>query len=173
MRHENRKHDIAIGKEAKDFSNISVVMRPSFFDFVKANFVQDLQKSSDILKVANIEGIKVATEDHGEAFVEYSVEITFEANKGCHTIKLTAYTTNSHVMIQPMHEKSGLKENLGNLSSPRYFVEQFLLPWSNECISNNRFDEATRSVYLNLLKEEIKKLDLTKLDQKKTTRVSV
>ena len=145
-------------------------MRPSFFEFVKAHFIQDMLDLPNILRVENGEGVKVSTESKGDSFVEYSLEITFEEKQISHTMKLTAYATTSQIMIQSMNEKIGVKEHLGNEGSPRFFTEQFLLPWCKTVISTGRFDDTTRSVLNNILKEEIKKLDLNKLDQKKNTK---
>ena len=167
MRHEGKKQEIAITKEAKDCSNITVAMKASFFEFVKAHFINDLEKNEDVLQIENAEGAKAGTESHGEAYVEFSMDITFKVNNHKHSIKLTAYTTSSHIMIQPIGEKSGIKEHLGNRGTPRYFVEQFLLPWSEKSISEKRFNESIQKMYIQALKEEIKKLE-----QKKVTKSS-
>ena len=71
---------------------------------MKAYFIQDILKSSNILSVENGEGVKVSTDTKGDTFVEYSLEITFEEQQFNHTIKLTAYATTSHIMLQPMNE---------------------------------------------------------------------
>merc|ERR1719233_1581517 len=91
--------------------------------------------NNDIVKVDNAEGIKAATDSHGDAFVEYLMEITFKVTKHVHCVKLTAYTTTSQLVFQPVGEKSGPKEHLGQKGTPRFFVENFLLPWCNRAIS--------------------------------------
>ena len=48
LKHENKKNEIVIGKEAKDGSNITVPMRASFFEFVKANFIQEIENDDNI-----------------------------------------------------------------------------------------------------------------------------
>ena len=60
MRHEGKKHEIAILKEAKDCSNITVAMKASFFEFVKANFIQDLEMNDNILKIETQKELKLA-----------------------------------------------------------------------------------------------------------------
>ena len=165
MRHEGKKQEIAISKEAKDCSNITVSLKASFFEFVKANFIDDLENNENILKIDNAEGAKAATESHGDAYVEYSMDITFKTNLSTHTVKLTAYTTSSQLYIQPIGEKSGPKDHLGNKGSPRYVVENFLLPWSEKSISEKKFTESTQKMYIAALKEEIKKLE-----QKRATK---
>ena len=80
---------------------------------MKANFIQDLEDNDDILKIENAEGVKATTENSGDAYVEYSMEISFLVGQSTHTVKLIAYITTSQQMIQPIGEKSGLKEHLG------------------------------------------------------------
>ena len=70
----------------------------------------------DITSIENVEVAKATTEGQVDAIVEYSVEIAFTANQHSHTIKLTAYATTLQLMIQPLHEKVGLREHLGNTS---------------------------------------------------------
>ena len=108
MAQEKRAEDIIISKEAKNFSNVIIHMRASFFEFVKANFIHELEQSPSIVNIQNAEGVKANTESCGEAFVEYSVEITFISSDHSHTVKITAYTTTSQLMIQPVHEKPGI-----------------------------------------------------------------
>ena len=86
-------------------------------------FILDLNKDSNILKIENVELVKASTESNGDAFVEYSVEVTFKASDHTHTIKLTAYTTSSQVMIQPLGEKPQVYNHLVNKGTPRYFAE--------------------------------------------------
>ena len=57
MKVEGKKHEVSIGKEAKDSSNITIPMKASFFEFVKANFINDLADNNNIVKVDNAEGI--------------------------------------------------------------------------------------------------------------------
>ena len=71
--HEKRKIDIQIEKEAKDFSNVVMPMRASFFEHVKAHFIQDLMVKQGITSVDNAKGAKAVTELCGDAFVEYSL----------------------------------------------------------------------------------------------------
>ena len=59
LRAEGKKHEVTIGKEAKDASNITVPMKASFFEFVKGNFIDDLANNSNILKIDNAVGTKL------------------------------------------------------------------------------------------------------------------
>ena len=136
--HEKRTHDIIISKEAKDFSNVIIIMRASFFEYVKANFILELENNPFIIKIENAEGVKAVTETCGDAFVEYSLEITFSHQDNSHTVKLTAYTTTSQIMIQPLHEKPGIRDHLGKKGTPRFFAETFLMSWSDKVIKENK-----------------------------------
>ena len=167
LRAENKKHEFAIGKEAKDWSSITVPMKASFFEYVKANFINEISENEDILKVENAERVKATTENQGDAYVEYSMEITFKANKTTHTIKLTAYTTTCQLFLQPIGEKSGPMEELAQRSTPRFFVETFLLPWCTKAISEKKFNENISQKLTMAIREQIRNLDLQKLDLKK------
>ena len=75
--HEKRSFDFMISKEAVDNSNVVIPMRASFFEFLKRNFIEDLERDPSIVNIENAERVKAATETVGDAFVEYSLEITF------------------------------------------------------------------------------------------------
>ena len=150
LKHENKQQEIAIGKEAKDCSNITVPMKASFFEFVKANFIQDLENNEEILKIENAEGAKA-----GDAYVEYSMEISFKIADSTHGVKMTAYTTTSQLMFQPIGEKAGTKAHLGQRGTPRFFVEHFIMHLSETSIKERRFNESIQTMYTSALKEEI------------------
>jgi len=77
----------------------------------------------------------------------------------------------SQKMIQPVNEKPGPHQHLGGRGTPRFFAEYFLLPWSSDVL-DDKFDPKL-ATYLNKLKEQIKRLDINKLNnQKKSTKVS-
>ena len=93
VRHEKRKDPFNQGTEARDGSNVVVLLKTSFFEHVKGNFVNELEKVEGIEIVENAVGAKASTENSGEAFVEYSFDISFKAKDKIYTTKLTAYTT--------------------------------------------------------------------------------
>ena len=86
---------------------------------MKFNFIQEIENNDDIVKIENAEGVKAPTETSGEAFVEYSMDITFKVKDSTHTVKITAYTTSSQLMVQPVGEKAGFKDHLGNKGTPQ------------------------------------------------------
>ena len=60
VKHEGRKQDFIIAKEAKDASNTVIQMKASFFDFTKAKFIEDLNEHDDIDDIQNAEAAKAA-----------------------------------------------------------------------------------------------------------------
>ena len=90
LQHEGRKPDFILSKEAKHASNTIVQMKASFFDFTKANFIEEMQQSEDIINIQNAEAAKAATENSGDAYVEYAMDISFRVKEVTHTVKLTA-----------------------------------------------------------------------------------
>ena len=107
-------------------------MKTSFFEHVKAEFIKDLVDVDGIEKVENALGAKAPTENSGEAYVEYSLDITFKVKDKMYVTKLTAYTTTCRIMFQSVGEPSKMKELPGNKFVPRYFVDVFFLPWLAE-----------------------------------------
>ena len=101
----SRKVDFALGKEAKNGCNISLLMKSSFFEMVKEFFIADLEEVGDIVLVENAEAAKAGTEHSGDAYVEYSMEITFKVEEKEHAVKMIAYTTSCSMMIQNITEK--------------------------------------------------------------------
>jgi hypothetical protein len=142
-------------------------MKASFFDFTKAKFIEEIQQNDDINDVQNGEAAKAATEGSGEAYVEYSMDISFKAKDKAHTKKLIAYTTTCQLMIQPKGEPSGVKAHLGARGSPRYFTDTFLIPWCEKAVETKAFDDRISGVYMTALRDEIKRMEMNKQELKK------
>ena len=81
LKHEGRKQDFMISNEARDASNTVIQMKTSFFEFTKAKFTEEILQLEDIVTVNNAEAAKAATETSGEAYVEFSFDITFKAKE--------------------------------------------------------------------------------------------
>ena len=162
LKHEGRKHDFMISNEAKDCSNTVIQMKTSFFEFTKAKFIEEILQNDDIESVQNAEAAKAATETSGEAYVEFSMDITFKAKEKTHTVKVIAYTTTCQLMIQPKGEQSGVKAHLGSRGTPRYFADTFLIPWCQKSVDSNAFNEKMSGFYLNALNNEIKRMEASK-----------
>ena len=164
MGHEGRKEPYNLGTEARDGSNMVVQMRTSFFEYVKAEYIKDLVSLDGIVQVENALGAKASTEHSGDAYVEYSLDVSFKLEDKVHTIKLTAYTTSCRIMFQPVGEPGQPKVCLGNKSIPRYFVDTFFLPWCQMAYAKKSYNEEEM---IEAIRNEIRRLDLLKLEGKK------
>ena len=156
-RNETRKEAFNLGTEARDGSNMVIQMKTTFFEHVKSKFIEDMLKHKDIVKVENALGSKVATENSGEAFVEYSLDLTFRMQDNLYVTKMTAYTTTCRVMFQPVGDARPM---LANKSIPRYFTDVFFLPWCEAALAKNEYDEKE---IMDAINNEIKRLDTLKL----------
>ena len=56
-------------------------------------------------------------------------------------VKLTAYTTTCKVMFQPVDMPVETKVVPSNKSVPRYFVDNFFLPWCEQAYTQKNYDE--------------------------------
>ena len=137
LKHENRNEPFNSGTEARDGSNVVLLMRTSFFEHTKSQFIKDITKNADIVNVDNALGSKVSSANSGEAFVEYSADVTFKLDNESYIVKLTAYTTSCTIMVQPV----GQRVKLGTKSIPRYFVDNFILPWCHTAYANKSYKE--------------------------------
>ena len=167
LRQESRKEPFNLGVEARDGSNMVIEMKTSFFEHVKNNFVNDLMKTDGIESVENGVAAKAPTESSGTAFVEFSLDIAFKVFDKVFMTKLTAYTTSCRIMFQPVGTTPQMKALLGNRSVPRYFVDNYFLPWCENAQTNKNYDEKQ---LLDDIREEIKRLDMIKFEAKKARK---
>ena len=70
-----RKEAFNYGVDARDGSNVVVLMKTSFFEHLKSAYIQDLIKVEGITAIENAVGSKAQTELSGDAFVEYALEV--------------------------------------------------------------------------------------------------
>ena len=173
LKHEGRKNDFIISKEAKDGSNTIVQMKASFFDFTKAKFIDDILKHAEVDGIQNAEAAKATTETSGDAYVEYSMDVTFRVKDKVHTTKLTAYTTTCQLMFQPAGEQSGIKSHLGSRGSPRYFVDHFLIPWCEKAVESKEYNDKISVYYIEALNDEIRRMETSKIEAKKSRKNTV
>ena len=173
LQQETNKEPFSKGKEAKDGSNFTIQMRASMFENVKGRFIEDLKKDKKITKIENAlattanasvnvgNGKTAVVAGNGSkiAVVEYSMDITFKHDEHEHTVKMTAYSTTSNIMIQPKGEKPKIYDYLGNRATPKYFAEVFFLPWCEKDVLRNPVDSQK---FAESIKEEIKKLEAHK-----------
>ena len=102
----NKKEAYNSGKDAKDGSNVVTLMKTSFFEYLKSSFIQDLFKHEDISLIENAVATKAQTANSGDAFVEYAMMITFEAENTSHAIKFHCVSYNMQV-YDPAHVGKG------------------------------------------------------------------
>ena len=164
LRHETRKDPFNLGTEARNGSSMVVEMKTSFFEHVKSEFIKELITQDGIKNVDNAIGAIANTEKSGEAFVEYSLDITFTVKEKVHAVKLTAYTTTCRIMFQPIGEPAHTKVQHSNKSIPRYFADTYFLPWCEKAFEKKNYDEKE---ILDAIRNEIKRLDLTKVVSRK------
>ena len=86
----NRKEPYNAGADAKDGSNVVILMKTSFFEHVKSAFMKDMMNAGDIIKIGNATASKAPSANSGDAFVEYALEMKFKAGGNSHGVKLTA-----------------------------------------------------------------------------------
>ena len=161
VKHESRSEPYSLATEARDGSNVVIEMKTSFFEHTKSEFIKYLAQNQDIQKIDNAVGAKAQSANSGDAFVEYSVDISFGYNSTTYAIKLTAYTTSCRIMIQPLVEKG---TRLGGMSVPKFFADNFLLPWCHTAYEKRAYNEKE---LLEAIHNEIKRLDTLKLEAKK------
>ena len=160
----SRKEAFNAGTDARDGSNVVILMKTSFFEHVKSSFIEDLVKMNAISSIENAVGTKVQTGNSGDAFVEYALDISFKVEENIHAVKFTAYATTCKIMIQPLGDKSKTFIHLDNKTVPRYFVDFFLLPWCAKAFANKKYDE---KALMDAITNEIVRLDLLKVSTKK------
>ena len=164
VRWENgRKEPFNTGADAKDGSNVVVLMKTSFFEYVKSWYMQDLIKMDGVTSIENAVGTKAQTSSSGDAFVEYALEVSFKVDEHIHAVKFTAYATTCKIMIQPIGSKETF-EHLDRKTVPRYFVDTFLLPWCGTAFANKTYKE---DEMIDAINNEIVRLDLLKVNNRK------
>ena len=160
LRHEtNRKEPFTNGSDAKDGSNVVILLKTSFFEHMKMTYLKDLSVMAGITEITNALATKASTNMSGDAFVEYALDVRFIVSGHNHGVKLTAYPTTCKVMIQPL-EKVGFHQHLNNRSVTRYFTDVFLLPWCENAASKKKYNDKDLT---EALKAKIVELDLQKV----------
>ena len=168
-----RKPEVSAIKEASDASNVSVEMKSSMFELTKSRFIADLSKDKRIVSIENGVGARAKSNTCGDALVEVAMNIKFRVDANCYTVKFTAYTTTSSFVIQPIGDKIEDFAPLGNVNTPMYFTNRFLVPWTQEMIRTETYTKTMSDDLISKLKVEIKRLDTGKLDTKKNEKIYV
>ena len=71
--------------------------------------------------------------------------MTFKVKNYTHSLQITAYTTTSQILIQPINEKTGAKLHLGAKAAPCFLAEYFLLLWSEKVLGGEDFNDSIRN----------------------------
>ena len=152
---EHLKPEIKISNEAVDGGNTTITMKTSLFEYCKQFLMETLKKDDRIIKAEAVKKVVADTNYHGEADVEFQLEISFKVNDFEHKVKVLCYTTTCRMMVQQMEEAPGAKSHLENKHVAKYFAEKFLLTFGeNVLASMPNIDDQ----FIPKLKEEMKRL---------------
>ena len=104
------------------------------------------------------QSIAILTADtnfHGEADVEFQLEIVFRIANHEHKVKVSCYNTTCKMMVQQMGEAPELKNYLENKFISKYFAEHFLISFGEQAMVSTPDMDAN---FIPKLKEEMKRL---------------
>ena len=96
--------------------------------------------------------------------------MTFKVKNYTHSLQITAYTTISQILVQTINKKTGAKLHLGANATPCFLAEYFFLPWSEKVLGVEDFNDSIRNYYIQVIKEQIKRLDLNKVEYRKGSK---
>ena len=127
---------INVSDEAKDGSNICVVLKTSLFEAVKNNLLQVIKTDPDIEK-AEITRTTKAKSNSGKADVEYIAKIYLNKGDNKHQIILTCYTTTCQIMLQKRGKHTKFPE-LGGRFVPKFFMEYYIVPFAQKMLETHQ-----------------------------------
>ena len=165
IRHENQSEAFDMGTDAANGSNVVILLRTSFFEYVKNEYISELARMKGITGIQNAMGARAATEMSGEAFVEYLLEVSFVVQNTSYTVKISAYTTSCKVIFQPIGHPANAKVISSSKSISRFFVDSYFLPW---CQSSSLKKEYDSAALIEAINDEIRGLDVLKLGNKRS-----
>ena len=76
------------------------------------------------------------TTNFGKVDVEFTLEATFTVNDIPNRVKVKCYPTKCQVTITHMGGNCTKKDHLGGNFTPRYFAENFILPWGRRLVDS-------------------------------------
>ena len=91
--------EIQISSEAVDGANTIISMKTSLFEYAKQFLMEALKQDTRIIKAEAVKKVVAKTNFHGEADVEFQLEITFVICNIQHKVKLLCYTTTCRMMV--------------------------------------------------------------------------
>ena len=140
-----------------------ILLRTSFFEYVKNEYIRELACMKGITGIQNAMGARAATE-MSEAFVEYSLDVSFDVQNTPYTVKISAYTTSCRIMFQPIGSSVNSKVISSSKFISRFFVDSYFLPWCQKSCLKKGYDSEALMAAIN---GEIKHLDMLKLGNKR------
>ena len=95
------------------------------------------------------------TINFGKEDVEFTLEASFTINGVCNKVKVYCYPTKCKMTITHMGGNCVKKNHLGGNFTPRFFAENFILPWGR-----NMLDSCTNldSQIIPYLQEELNRV---------------
>ena len=95
------------------------------------------------------------TDHHGQADVEFQLEVIFNIDGNKHKVKVSCYTTTCNLLVQNMGESPQAKFHLGDRHSSRFFADEFILPIGRNALQTvPNIDDK----FIPFLRQEIRKL---------------
>ena len=91
---------LALGAEATDGSSISVKMRTSVFEVLRANLLAELEKEPSVDNVKQIRVAQAVTTTGQKADMEYHVSVDFTIDGNKHQVYIKCFTTTCSIQIQ-------------------------------------------------------------------------
>ena len=161
-----RKPEIEISGEAKDGSCVTIGLKTSLFEYFKSFLMEHFKKDDRISNVEPIQKVVAETNFHGEANVEYQLEVTFKIEANEHKVKILCFSTTCNIMVQNMGGKSALKSYFQNQHSAMFFASEFILSFGRAALGKCQdMDEQ----YIPGLKLQLKKMQELLFKNKKKT----
>ena len=120
---------LGLSAEASDGSSISVKMKTSVFEVLRANLLDELEKNRTIDEVEQERVAQAATTSGHKADMEYHVGVEFTVEGNTHKVFIKCFTTTSSIQIQGRGEHKQ-RDCFGNQYAPKFFAEQYILPFA-------------------------------------------
>ena len=164
MNNESRNPGISITGEASNGSCTTVGMKTSLFEYSKVWMFELLSVDERIVDVIPVQKVVADSNHHGQADVEYQLEVQFIVGGHMHKVKLLCYTTTCNILVQNMDGKSESKDYIDNRHPARFFTEEFIIPFGKRALEK---EPSLDDRFLPQLRTAIKKLQELHFKNKK------
>ena len=150
-----RSPPLSITNEAVNGSCVTVAFRTSLFEFFKSSFTKEISTDERITRVDPVRRVVADTNHHGEANVEYQLEVEFCVSGIEHKVKILCFETTCTVLVQNMGGKPKEMSHLGNQYTSMYFTREFIMNIGQKAFKD--FPDMDEE-FIPLLQEELKKM---------------